>query len=339
MNNLNTENKDYTLKEWLKIWYEVYKLPTVRAGTSARNKSTIDLICSTSYADCKVSEMTEIHLQSILNTLKNAKNGKEEYSESSLKKVKSVLMQSFQKAKAEKIVAYNPAVDILIPKAPKKKVLPLTHFQEEKLQLACQYDDFGHIYLFFLLTGLRLAELTNLKKSDYDPTENKIYIRNSKTPAGIRYVYLVAEAKKIIEDELKKPSRDDYIFHNSVGTPLSFNNVCNITRRLRNATNISQLSPHVCRHTFVTRLCEKGVSAKAIAQIIGHAGTGYVLDIYAQLEQKELRRAIYALDEKDQHSVTLTFPDSLYNKLIIKASEQHISIDEFIFSAIEKNAL
>ena len=329
------QGKNYTLAQWLKVWYEVYNLPTVKTSTAERTKNVIDLICRTHYADCKISEMTEISLQSILNTVKNIKHGRKEYSESTLKKVKSVLRQSFQKAKAEKLIAYNPAVDIIIPKAPKKKVLPLTHFQEEKLQIACNDDAIGNVYLFFLLTGLRLAELTNLKKADYDSAESKIFIRNSKTAAGVRYVYLVAEAKKIIEDELKKPSRDDYIFHNAVGTPLSFNNVQRLTHRLRATTNITNLSPHVCRHTFVTRLCEKGVSAKAIAQIIGHAGTGYVLDIYAQLEQKELRRAIYALDESQQHNVTVTFSAPLYNKLVLKATEQQISIDEFIFSAIK----
>lgn len=333
------KKEDYTLAEWLKIWYEVYKIPTVKKSTADRNKSIIALICRTSYADCKVSDMTEISLQSILNEIAHRKYGYAEYSESTLKKVKLVLRESFQKAKTEKIIEYNPAVDIILPKAPKKKILPLTHFQEEKLQIACQGDELGHIYLFFLLTGLRLSELTNLKKTDYDPTENKIYIQKSKTEAGVRYVYLVAEAKKIIEDELKKNTKDDYIFHNTLGNPITFNSVQKLTRRLRKISNLPELTPHVCRHTFVTRLCEKGVSAKAIAQIIGHAGTGYVLDIYAQLEQKELRRAIYALDEKQQHNITVSFSESLYNKLILKASEQHMSIDEFIFSAIKDNSL
>lgn len=331
-----SKQKNYTLAEWLKVWYEVYALPSVKTSTAQSIKGSVELICQTEYAKQKISQLTEMSLQSILNVLKNTKNGKEEYSQSTLKKIKSVLRQSFQRAKAEKLVEYNPAVDIIVPKAPKKKVLPLTHFQEEKLLIACKYDVIGNVYLFFLLTGLRLAELVNLKRADYDPTENKIYIRTSKTPAGVRYVYLVDEAKKIIEDELKKPSHDDYIFRNAVGTQLSFNNVQRLTHRLRAATNISELSPHVCRHTFVTRLCEKGVSAKAIAQIIGHAGTGYVLDIYAQLEQKELRRAIYALDEKEQRNVTVSFTDSLYNKLVIKASEQNTSIDEFIFNCIKK---
>lgn len=70
-----------------------------------------------------------------------------------------------------------------------------------------------------------------------------------------------------------------------------------LTDRIRSGSQITRLSPHVCRYTFVTRLCEKGVSAKVIAQIIGHASADYVLNIYAMMEKQELRKAIFVLEE------------------------------------------
>ena len=109
-------------------------------------------------------------------------------------------------------------------------------------------------------------------------------------------------------------------------------------KRLRNSSGITNLTPHVCRHTFVTRLCEKGVPAKAIAQIIGHAGTGYVLDIYAKLEQKELRKAIYALENNtSEQEIRIAFSEQLYSKLCLSASEKGQTVNEYIFSIIKEN--
>ena len=70
------------------------------------------------------------------------------------------------------------------------------------------------------------------------------------------------------------------------------------TERIRKNSQVAKLTPHVCRHTFVTRLCEKGVSAKTIAQIIGHAQSDYVLDIYAMMDKQEQRKAIYVLEDE-----------------------------------------
>lgn len=132
--------------------------------------------------------------------------------------------------------------------------------------------------------------------------------------------------------------RDCSVFHNTKGRPLTLDSVYKMIKRLRNSSGITNLTPHVCRHTFVTRLCEKGVPAKAIAQIIGHAGTGYVLDIYAKLEQKELRKAIYALENNtSEQEIRIAFSEQLYSKLCLSASEKGQTVNEYIFSIIKEN--
>lgn len=80
--------------------------------------------------------------------------------------------------------------------------------------------------------------------------------------------------------------------------PVTFIVLRRLYERIRKVTGILSLTNHVCRHTFVTRLSEKGVSAKAITQTIGHARTDYVLDIYARMEQAELCKAIYVLENQ-----------------------------------------
>ena len=76
------------------------------------------------------------------------------------------------------------------------------------------------------------------------------------------------------------------------------------------------------------------MSAKAIAQIIGHANTEYVLDIYAQLEQKQLRKAIYTLEENGcsggVESISVSFSPDQYRGLVYLALAKGLPIDRYI---------
>ena len=303
MNSINhsptAANNTYTLGEWLYMWHKTYKEWKVKPQTAKRERQNIALICTCAESQKPLAEITELNLTNILITLQQRvhHDGKL-YSKSTLKKVKEILGQALQQAKRYNMISDNIWATLQTPTAPQKKILPLSHWQQDMIEKACQDDPQGHLIIFLLRTGLRRAELINLKWADYDAEAATIYIRKSKTEAGIRTVYLVKEAQQIIEAQ---PKRGAYIFYNTRNTPISDSSLNRLVERLRAVTYIDTFTCHVCRHTFVTRLCEKGVPAKAIAQIIGHAHTGYVLDIYAMLEQKELRRAIYALEDDKQY--------------------------------------
>ncbi|MPN64575.1 hypothetical protein SDC9_212351 [bioreactor metagenome] len=80
--------------------------------------------------------------------------------------------------------------------------------------------------------------------------------------------------------------------------------------------------------------------AKAIAQIIGHANANYVLNIYAQLENMELRKAIFALETDktkrgDNVEITLLFNKEMYQELVHKAYESGFPIDVYLHREIE----
>lgn len=286
------ENKTQTptLQEWLDEWLITYKACAVSESTYDIYRFSISLICRYPIAAASLSEVTERDLQQCLNKLHLAK-----YSKSSIFKVRLVLRQSFSVAARIGLIPASPATELILPAAPTKEVLPLTHAEQALIEAACLDDPLGHLILFLLDTGLRRAELENLRWTDYvdAPDGAYIHVRASKTKAGIRTVYLISRAKEIID---KQPRINAYIFNSMRKTPLTHTVMRDLCYRVRQKARVANFTPHVCRHTFVTRLCEQGVAAKAIAQIIGHAKADYVLDIYATLEKQELRRAIYILD-------------------------------------------
>lgn len=285
-----------TLAEWLDEWMDTYKTCTVKPQTAKMYRETILLIKTCPEASLLLIDCTERNMQRLLNGLqiRQPVGKKSTYSKSILTKVRITLTAAFKTAKTERLIPTNPCVELITPVAPVKQILPLSHTEQESVEQACRVDPLGHLYIFLLRTGLRLSELINLQWSDYDAKDKKINIRISKTPAGVRTVYLLKEAQDIIEAQQRLSNS---IFNNTKGKPITKSSIRCLTERLCKNSQITRLTPHVCRHTFVTRLCEKGISAKAIAQIIGHACADYVLDIYAMMESQELRKAIYVLEE------------------------------------------
>ena len=153
------------------------------------------------------------------------------------------------------------------------------------------------MFLFMLNTGLRRMEIQQLRWSDYTATSEGafIHIRNSKTKAGKRDVPLVAAARSIIDRQGKK---SEYIF-SSHEKMVSDTELRRYYDKLRTKCMIPTLTNHVLRHTFATRCIEKGVSVKAVAQLLGHSKPDYALQIYVQHEQHVLLQEIFKL-EQDQ---------------------------------------
>lgn len=288
-----TPNNVPSLSAWAKTWLEVYKAPTVLPQTADGYRQTFARILSAELRDRPLDAITAFDLQQQLNSLQ-----KKGYSKNTIEKARNAMRQLFSCAVVNQLIENDPSQCLVIPKAPTKIVKPLTEKERIRVVEACKMDPLGHLILFLLYTGLRRAEFMALKWSDYRPQEGKygtIYIRKSKTAAGIRCVPLIHEAAEILLSQPK--GKDDFIFHSTAGTPLTEIVLRRLCKRVAKAAGVPQFHPHICRHTFVTELCKKGVPAKAIAQIIGHAKSTYVLDIYAMLEKEALCEAIYVLEE------------------------------------------
>lgn len=311
-----------TLNEWLTAWLGTYKFPMVKDKTAEGYLLVQKHFQLYTCYNKPVRSITEMDLQKMLNQI--AAKG---LSKSFLKKCRYTLRQSFRSLIRQGELKTDPTTDLKLPIAPEKQILPLTHAEQERVEAACQSDPLGHIILFLLETGLRRAELMCLEWQYYNPYENSIYLHKSKTPAGCRKVYLTSKAKAIID---LQPRTSKYIFLHTRGGQITPTVLRRLVNRLRSASGVANLACHVCRHTFVTRLCEKGVPAKAIAQIIGHARADYVLDIYARMEADELRKAIYALDPTHGATVLgseIRLPVSLYQTLADEAKRQLVGVD------------
>jgi len=166
------------------------------------------------------------------------------------------------------------------PKVPKKYVDVLKD-EEIRRILSCirQDDAIGMrdmaIVTTLLDTGLRLAELVNLKQADAHIEEGQLKVmgkgsRERFVPIGastqrllLRYVYRA-------RPEPAAPSVDN-LFLEANGRPLTVNCVRLMLERLGRRSGVTRLHAHLCRHTFATNYLLNGGDVFSLQQILGHS--------------------------------------------------------------------
>ena len=202
------------------------------------------------------------------------------------------------------------------------------------------------------VTGLRWEDIDLDKKTIsvnhtlvyYNHKENGCYfnINTPKTKAGNRIIYMTTKVKEAFEQEKKnqelagiscKAQVDGYtnfVFVNRFGNVQHQGTLNKALRRITRDCNdellekakgaaVTLLPPFSChnlRHTFATRMCEAGVNAKVVQELLGHADVGITLNIYTDatkdLIQPEMAKFEHYLnpsgEEKTKESNDLTVP-------------------------------
>lgn len=172
----------------------------------------------------------------------------------------------------------------------------------------CFYDEKNQrdIAVFETLanTGIRASELISLELHDIILTEKNgeknysyVKIREGK---GERYreVPLNSVTKKAINDYLKVRPK---VNHNKlfVGQRGSLTRVTlnKILIKYCNFAQIEQISPHILRHTFSTRLIKEGVDTVTVSRLLGHSSVKITTDFYVNTSREDKINAVELLEK------------------------------------------
>ena len=147
-------------------------------------------------------------------------------------------------------------------------------------------------------SGLRVSELCTLKISNLflDIDFIKIIGKGNKE----RLVPIGNEAVKFLKIYLLenrvhikvKPGKEDFVFLNNRGNPLSRVMVFLIVKKLADEIGLKKsISPHTFRHSFATHLVEGGADLRAVQEMLGHESIT-TTEIYTHLDRDYLRETI-----------------------------------------------
>lgn len=167
-------------------------------------------------------------------------------------------------------------------------------------------------------TGMRAGELRALRWSDYDKENGVLHIRHTasvdennklcmntpKSRDGLRDIPLNDEIIDILERQRKQQREmngtnvlkfDGLIFTSVTGKVISrnvlksaFNIICEHINKA--GIPFDRISPHACRHTFITRSLHAGANIYDVRGVVGHAMNARVTEaVYCERDLKAER--------------------------------------------------
>jgi integrase/recombinase XerC len=201
----------------------------------------------------------------------------------------------------ENLITENPMTRITVPKISGR--LPV-FVENESMQMLFDKVDFGEgfegtrnrmILELFYATGMRLAELINLKEADLELTRQTLRITGKRNKQ--RIVPITGTIENHLKEylELKQKSLDqhnnsDFLFVSIRGTKLYPKMVYRLVRKyLSMVSTISKKSPHILRHTFATHMLNNGADLNAIKEILGHASLS-ATQVYTHSTVEKLKK-------------------------------------------------
>lgn len=250
---------------------------------------------------------------------------------SAIHSIRGIVRPAFQMAVDDDILRKNPfefqLATVLVNDAVTREAITR---KQEKTFLEfikndahyCKYYD--GMYILFK-TGMRISEFVGLTKKDIDFKEMKINvdhqlqrysgigykIEEPKTESGVRQIPMtpeVAECFRRIMKARKKPKTEPiidgyagFLFLDKDGNPMVamhwekyFQHICQKYNRIYRV-QMPKVTPHVCRHTFCSRMAAARMNPKTLQYIMGHSDIGVTLNTYTHLGFQEASEEVRRL--------------------------------------------
>lgn len=249
-------------------------------------------------------------------------------SPTSLSMLKSAAKQIIQFAIDNRIMDYNPAVNVKIPK--KTELSDRRALTEEERQWIIDTPDFMQTAAMIMtFAGLRRGELVALLWTDIDLDKQTITVSKAaevisgrftvkpmtKTEAGMRIVYIPS----LLADYLRSVKRSNSLyvcpapegghFYTKTWNRKWDSYLNKLNRKYGDFSSfivkegedppfvIPRFTPHWCRHTFITMLYLAGIDVLTAKEQAGHNDIRTTMSIYTHLDSRYKQKSMNKLDE------------------------------------------
>lgn len=239
---------------------------------------------------------------------------------STIHTIRGILRPAFRQAYDDDMIRRNPfdfeLATVIVNDSVTREAI--TRDQERKyLEFVKQDKHFSRYYegIYILFnTGLRISEFVGLTTKNIDFKNHKIIvdhqlirtskmqymIEEPKTESGIREIPMseeVGEAFRTIIDRRKKPKIEPIIDGYSGFLYLDKNNMPMVALHWEKyfqhilekyngiyKVQMPKVTPHVCRHTFCSKMAKSGMNHKSLQYIMGHADISVTLYTYTHVK-------------------------------------------------------
>ena len=311
-----------TVSTWMTIWLETYvRRPDAKASTGDEYERVTEHRIRPYLGRNRLQKLRPEQIQKWINELS------ERYAPASVRMAYRVLSTALKQAVKNRLIPFNPAQDAILPKQnsqTENPAAPLSEEEQRKLLIGLPDSPVGRALAFLIFTGLRVGEccaltwenvgtdtisvrqtVQRVKNRGEGDTSTVRQFAAPKTETSVRDVPLTPSARAILARQRTTQAEaalaagqpmPEYVFATSTGNVIEgaylTQTLYNVCKRI----GIPQRSPHDLRHTFGTRLNERGVDANTIARLMGHSSPTTTMRIYIHTDDAQLRRAMERLE-------------------------------------------
>lgn len=306
-----------TFNDWSDTWYKDME-SQVQPSTFSSYRYTLTKL-QDHFRGKLLTDIKVVHINRYFDALR-----RQGLSQSYITKLKAMLIQIFDYALANELVLSNPArasksVKLLrtaktAAEATGPKKDAFTEEEHALLMEGLPHNLVGNSIRVLLGSGMRVQELLALTPEDVAENGSQIHVTKAiemvdgqpvlgptKSARGER-VIPIAEDYRPYAKYLREFGGRIYIWM-SLKRESNLYDVGSFRRRYYNALKqvpgVRRLSPHCCRHTFISNLEREGVPMEQIARIVGHSKIE-TTDGYLHVNNETLAEAVKAPNHKDE---------------------------------------
>jgi site-specific recombinase XerD len=206
----------------------------------------------------------------------------------------------------------RPYIHDQIPFPKRQRPLPTVLSQEEVARLIDSAQSLMHRAMLMTLygTGVRRAELCQLKVADVDSKRMVIRVRHGKGGRD-RDVLLSDKLLETLREYWRWMKPKTYLFPGTVknwraDVPITTKVVWTAVNEARKRAGIAKrISPHTLRHSFATHMLEAGADLRTIQVLLGHAELADTA-VYLHLSRRHLQAVASPIE-----AITVSSPDDV----------------------------
>jgi tyrosine recombinase XerC len=221
------------------------------------------------------------------------------YSRTTLSRKISAIRTFYRYLYRERIIDANPVNSVHAPK--KSKNLPKFLSNEEieqilnniKIDTPAGYRNRAIIELLYA-TGMRISELSNLNFDNLNLEENEITVLGKGNKERIVLVSnrageFLKKYINLVRNMIHENPNDGPVFINKTGYRLQPQSVRAVLKDIVKRIELPKIvTPHVFRHSFATKLLEKGADLRVVQELLGHASISNT-QIYTHVSTERLK--------------------------------------------------
>ena len=217
-------------------------------------------------------------------------------------------------AVSDGLLVKSPAKGVKPPKAPSGAIDPSSLITWDEIQAirAEAAETLAAAITLGAATGLRGGELGGLRVRSIDFLRQQVHVTHQsqgrakpwaweelKTEKANRVVPLTDEAREVLARMLHGAGRgpDEPLFLTRRGGQYSSNTLGEAFVAARDRAGIDEFTVHDLRHFYASALISAGLSARAVADLLGHENPTTTLRVYAKLFPGDRERALAAISD------------------------------------------